>query len=152
MHTLCLQMPWCIHNQVTGKHRLLQYDQPLFGQPQHRIFQVNRRERSEARKAKNMVSLAKHIFPIMGNRASSQLIRNGKKKSRGEYNMWGVQGPSIRLKWSHIPITFTQDLHLKDYPHNDVMVITCVIKGFVVHNILVDNGKHISFSPRCLSK
>jgi hypothetical protein len=67
--------------------------------------------------------------------------------------MWGVQGPSIRLKWSHIPITFTQeDFHLKDYTHNDAMVITCVIKGFVVHNILVDNGKHISFSPRCLSK
>jgi hypothetical protein len=37
----------------------------------------------------------------------------------------GVQGPFIRSKWSHIPITFSQeDLHLKDYPHNDAMVIS----------------------------
>jgi hypothetical protein len=53
----------------------------------------------------------------------------------------GVQGPFIKSKWSHIPITFSQeDLQLKDYPHNDVMVISCVIKGFLVHNILVDTG------------
>jgi deoxyxylulose-5-phosphate synthase len=32
------------------------------------------------------------------------------------------------------------DLHLKDYPHNDDMVISCVIKGFLVHNVLVDIG------------
>jgi hypothetical protein len=52
-----------------------------------------------------------------------------------------VQGPFIRSKWSHIPITFSQeDLQLKDYPHNDVMVISCVIKGFLVHNVLVDTG------------
>jgi hypothetical protein len=31
-----------------------------------------------------------------------------------------------------------EDLHLKDYPHNDAMVISCVIKGFLVHNILID--------------
>jgi hypothetical protein len=52
-----------------------------------------------------------------------------------------VQGPFIRSKWSHILITFSQeDLQLKDYPHNDVMVISCVIKGFLVHNVLVDTG------------
>jgi hypothetical protein len=52
-----------------------------------------------------------------------------------------VQGPFIRSKWSHIPITFSQeDLQLKDYPHNDAMVISCVIKGFLVHNVLVDTG------------
>jgi hypothetical protein len=44
-------------------------------------------------------------------------------------------------KWSLIPITFSQeDLQLKDYPHNDAMVISCVIKGFLVHNVLVDTG------------
>jgi hypothetical protein len=53
----------------------------------------------------------------------------------------GVQGPFIKSKWSHIPITFSQeDLQLKGYPHNDVMVISCVIKGFLVHNVLVDIG------------
>jgi hypothetical protein len=50
-----------------------------------------------------------------------------------------VQGPFIKSRWSHIPITFSQeDLQLKDYPHNDAMVISCVIKGFMVHNVLVD--------------
>jgi hypothetical protein len=53
--------------------------------------------------------------------------------------MLGVQGPFIRSKWSHIPITFSQeDLQHKDYPHNDAMVISCVIKGFLVHNVLVN--------------
>ena len=53
----------------------------------------------------------------------------------------GIQGPYIWTKWSHIPITFSQDdFHLKDYPHRDAMVISCVIKGFVAHNVLVDIG------------
>jgi hypothetical protein len=52
-----------------------------------------------------------------------------------------VQGPFIKSRWSHIPITFSQkDLQLKDYHHNDAMVISCVIKGFLVHNVLVDTG------------
>jgi hypothetical protein len=52
-----------------------------------------------------------------------------------------VQGPFIKSKWSHIPIIFSQDdLQLKDYPHNDAMVISFVIKGFLVHNVLVDTG------------
>jgi hypothetical protein len=55
-----------------------------------------------------------------------------------------VQGPFIKSKWSHIPITFSQeDLQLKDYPHNDAMVISCVIKGFLVHNVLVDTGSAV---------
>jgi hypothetical protein len=53
----------------------------------------------------------------------------------------GVQGSFIKSKWSHIPITFSQeDLQLKDYPHNDAMVISCVIKGFLAHNVLVDTS------------
>jgi hypothetical protein len=52
-----------------------------------------------------------------------------------------VQGPFIKSKWSHIPTTFSQeDLQLKDYPHDDAMVISCVIKGFLVNNVLVDTG------------
>jgi hypothetical protein len=53
----------------------------------------------------------------------------------------GVQGLFIKSKWSHVPITFSEeDLQLKDYPHNDVMVISCVIKGFLVRNVLVGMG------------
>jgi hypothetical protein len=52
-----------------------------------------------------------------------------------------VQGLFIKSKWSDIPITFSQkDLQLKDYPHNDTMVISFVIKGFLVYNVLVDTG------------
>jgi hypothetical protein len=52
-----------------------------------------------------------------------------------------VQGPFIKSKWSHIPFTFSQeDLQLKDYPHNDAMVISYVIKGFLVHNVLLNTG------------
>jgi hypothetical protein len=33
-----------------------------------------------------------------------------------------VQGPFIKSRWSHIPITFSQeDFQLKDYPHNDII-------------------------------
>jgi hypothetical protein len=35
-----------------------------------------------------------------------------------------------------------EDLQLKDYPHNDAMVISCVIKGFLVHNVLVLHRQH----------
>jgi hypothetical protein len=56
----------------------------------------------------------------------SQLTRSRKKRHKEGYN---------------IPINFSQeDLQLKDYPHNDAMVISCVIKGFLVHNVLVDTG------------
>jgi hypothetical protein len=50
----------------------------------------------------------------------------------------------MKSKWSHIPITFSQeDLQLKDYPHNDAMDISYVIKGFLVHNVLVDTGSAV---------
>jgi hypothetical protein len=64
-----------------------------------------------------------------------------KKEAQRRVQHVGVQGPFIKSKWSHVPITFSQeDLQLKDYPHNDVMLISCVIKGFLVHNVLVDIG------------
>jgi hypothetical protein len=44
-----------------------------------------------------------------------------------------------------VPIIFSQeDLQLKDYPHNDAIVISCVIKGFLVHNVLVDTGSAVN--------
>jgi hypothetical protein len=40
-----------------------------------------------------------------------------------------------------MPIILTQDdLWLRDYPHNNFMVISCNIKGFIIRNVLVDNG------------
>jgi hypothetical protein len=37
-------------------------------------------------------------------------------------------------------VSHSNYLQLKDYPHNDAMVISCVINGFLVHNVLVDTG------------
>jgi hypothetical protein len=62
-----------------------------------------------------------------------------KKDAQRRVHHVGVHGPYIRSKWSHVPITFSQEyLQLKDYPHNDAIVISCIIKGLVIHNVLVD--------------
>jgi hypothetical protein len=86
-------------------------------------------------------SATKLVIPITDGSSSEPANKKQKKKAQRRVQHVGVQGPFIKSKWSHIPITFSQeDLQLKDYPHNDAMVISCVIKGFLVHNILVDIG------------
>jgi hypothetical protein len=86
-------------------------------------------------------SATKLVLPIMGGSGSELANKKQKKEAQRRVQHVGVQGPFVRSKWSHIPITFSQeDLQLKDYPHNDAMVISCVIKGFLVHNVLVDTG------------
>jgi hypothetical protein len=83
----------------------------------------------------------KLVLPITGGSSSEPANKKQKKETQRRVQHIGVQGLFIKSKWSHIPITFSQeDLQLKDYPHNDVMVISCVIKGFLVHNVLVDIG------------
>jgi hypothetical protein len=77
----------------------------------------------------------------MGGSSSEPANKKHKKEAQRRVQHVGVQRPFIKSKWSHISITFSQeDLHLKDYPHNDAMVISCVTKGFLVHNVLVDTG------------
>jgi hypothetical protein len=79
------------------------------------------------------------MLPITGGSSAEPANKKRKKEAQRRVQHVGVQGTFIRSKWSHIPITFSQeDLQLKDYPHNDAMVISCVIKGFLVHNIKVD--------------
>jgi hypothetical protein len=86
-------------------------------------------------------SAPKLVFPITGGSSSEPANKKQKKEAQRRVQHVGVQGPFIKSKWSHVPITFSQeDLQLKDYPHNDAMVISCVIKGFVVHNVLIDTG------------
>jgi hypothetical protein len=89
----------------------------------------------------NQPSVMKLVLPTTGGSTSELDNKRHKKEAQRRVQHVGVQGPFIKSKWSHIPITFSQeDLQLKDYPHNDAMVISCVIKGFLVHNILVDTG------------
>jgi hypothetical protein len=84
-------------------------------------------------------SAMKLVFPITGGSSSEPANKKQKKEAQRRVQHVGVQGPFIKSKWSHVPIIFSQeDLQLKDYPHNDVMVISCVIKGFLVHNFLID--------------
>jgi hypothetical protein len=86
-------------------------------------------------------SATKLVLPITGGSSSKPANKKQKKEAHRRVQHVGVQGPFIKSKWSHIPITFSQeDLQLKGYPHNDAMVISCVIKGFLVHNVLVDTG------------
>jgi hypothetical protein len=86
-------------------------------------------------------SVTKLVLPITGGSSSEPAKKKQKKEAQRRVQHVGVQGPFIRSKWSRIPITLSQeDLQLKDYPHNDAMVISCVIKGFLVHNVLVDTG------------
>jgi hypothetical protein len=83
----------------------------------------------------------KLVLPIIGGSSSEQANKKQKKEAQRRVQHVGVQGPFIKSKWSHISITFSQeDLQLKDYTHNDAIVISCVIKGFLVHNVLVDTG------------
>jgi hypothetical protein len=86
-------------------------------------------------------SATKLVLPITGGSSSEQANKKQNKEAQRRVQHVGVQGPFIKSKWYHIPITFSQDdLQLKDYPHNDAMVISCVIKGFLIHNVLVDTG------------
>src|SRR5688572_17337477 len=90
------------------------------------------------------VSAPKLVLPITGGSCSEPANKNQKKEAQRRVQHVGVQGPFIRSKWSQIPITFSQeDLQLKDYPHNDALVISCVIKGFLVHNVLMDTGSAV---------
>jgi hypothetical protein len=86
-------------------------------------------------------SATKLVLPITGGSSSEPANKKQKKEAQRRIQHVGVQGPFIKSKWSHVPITFSQeDLQLKDYPHNDAMVISCVIKGFLVQNVLVVTG------------
>jgi hypothetical protein len=100
-------------------------------------------------------SATKMVLPITSGSSSEPANKKQKEEAQRRVQHVGVQGPFIKSKWSHIPITFSQeDLQLKDYPHNDAMVISCVIKGFLVHNVLVDTGSatNIIFATFGISK
>jgi hypothetical protein len=89
-------------------------------------------------------SATKLVLPIIGGSSSEPTNKKQKKEAQRRVHHVGVQGPFIKSKWSHFPITFSQeDLQLKDYPHNDAMGISCVIKRFLVHNVLVNTGSAV---------
>ncbi|WVZ51658.1 hypothetical protein U9M48_002780 [Paspalum notatum var. saurae] len=110
---------------------------------QQRPFQekVKEEETAEVQTVNSIVPASKHIFPIMGGSSCEPETKNQKKGHQRRVNHIGIQGPYIKSRWSHVPITFDQnDLRLKDSLHNDSLVINCNIGGYVIHDVLVDNG------------
>jgi hypothetical protein len=53
-------------------------------------------------------SATKLVFPIRGGSGSEPANKKQKKEAQRRVQHVGVQGPFIKSKWSHIPITFSQ--------------------------------------------
>jgi hypothetical protein len=71
-------------------------------------------------------SATKLVLPITGGSCSEPANKKQKKEAQRRVQYVGVHGPFIKSKWSHIPITFSQeDLQLKDYPHNCNTLKSC---------------------------
>jgi hypothetical protein len=52
-----------------------------------------------------------------------------------------VEGRVKRTRWSHIPITFSEeDVKLQGFPHNDALVIEANIASWTLGKLLVNNG------------
>jgi hypothetical protein len=51
-----------------------------------------------------------------------------------------VEGRVEKTRWSHIPITFSEDVRLQGFPHNDTLVIEANIASWTLRKLLVDNG------------
>jgi hypothetical protein len=52
-----------------------------------------------------------------------------------------VEGRVERTRWSHIPITFSEEnVKLQGFPHNDPLVIEANIASWTLGKLLVDNG------------
>src|SRR5690348_17595191 len=93
----------------------------------------------------------KLVLPITGGSSSEPVNKKQKKEAQRRVQHVGVQGPFIKSRWSHILITFSQeDLQLKDYPHNDAMVISCVIDRKSTR--LNSSHPSISYAVFCLKK
>jgi hypothetical protein len=54
-------------------------------------------------------SAMKLVLPITGGSGSEPANKKQKKEAQRRVQHVGVQGPFIKSKWSHIPITFSQE-------------------------------------------
>jgi hypothetical protein len=52
-------------------------------------------------------SVTKLVLPITGGSSSEPASKKQKKEAQRRVQHVGVQGPFIKSKWSHIPITFS---------------------------------------------
>jgi hypothetical protein len=54
-------------------------------------------------------SATKLVLPIIGGSSSEPANKKQKKEAQRRVHHVGVHGPFIKSKWSHIPITFSQE-------------------------------------------
>jgi hypothetical protein len=57
----------------------------------------------------NQPSVTKLVLPITGGSTSEPDNKRQKKEAQRRVQHVGVQEPFIKSKWSHIPITFSQE-------------------------------------------
>jgi hypothetical protein len=102
------------------------------------------------------LTLKQLILPIMGGSSlEPNKTKNRKKEAQIRMQHVGVKGPTLDQNGPMSNYILQGYLQLKNYPHNDAMVISCVIKGSMVHNVLVDIGNAVDMQKklgRCKSQ
>jgi hypothetical protein len=80
------------------------------------------------------------IMPILGSALEFETKKERKHYFREVRNIC-VEGRVEKTRWSHIPITFSEeDVRLQGFPHNDALVIEANIASWTLGKLLVDNG------------
>jgi hypothetical protein len=79
------------------------------------------------------------IMPISGGSVLEFEKKERKHYFREVRNIC-VEGRVERMRWSHIPITFSEDVRLQGFPHNDALIIEANIASWTLGKLLVDNG------------
>jgi hypothetical protein len=81
------------------------------------------------------------IMPISGGSALEFETKKERKHYFCEVRNICVEGRVERTRWSHIPITFSEeDVRLQGFPHNDALVIEANIASWTLGKFLVDNS------------
>jgi hypothetical protein len=80
-------------------------------------------------------------MPISGGSALEFETKKERKHYFCEVRNICVEGRVEKTRWSHIPITFSEeDVRLQGFPHNDALVIEANIASWTLGKLLVDNG------------
>jgi hypothetical protein len=81
------------------------------------------------------------IMPISGGSALEFETKKEQKHYFREVRNICVEGRVEKTRWSHIPITFSEeDVRLQGCPHNNALVIEANIASWTLGKLLVDNG------------
>jgi hypothetical protein len=81
------------------------------------------------------------IMPISGGSALEFETKKERKHYFREVRNICVEERVERTRWSHIPITFSEeDVKLQGFPHSDALVIEANIASWTLGKLLVDNG------------